>query len=169
MNRHPGSGYSPPGNSRTAPVPSQGSTQIPPGLFTMTPERIVEFLSSGRSFPMSLFRGCACLPFCLSSAGKHLSLPRLDRAKKLLGEHVHRMSKVRRGHAAGQDLPGRLKIRAGAMPADGRSMASFSRGLGLSGVVTPGRFELPTRSLGNCCSIHLSYGAMHSCEATRLS
>src|SRR5579872_5208510 len=26
-------------------------------------------------------------------------------------------------------------------------------------VVTPGRFELPTRSLGNCCSIHLSYGA----------
>jgi pantetheine-phosphate adenylyltransferase len=25
--------------------------------------------------------------------------------------------------------------------------------------VTPGRFELPTRSLGNCCSIHLSYGA----------
>ena len=28
-----------------------------------------------------------------------------------------------------------------------------------AGVVTPGRFELPTRSLGNCCSIHLSYGA----------
>jgi hypothetical protein len=27
------------------------------------------------------------------------------------------------------------------------------------GVVTPGRLELPTRSLGNCCSIHLSYGA----------
>ena len=26
-------------------------------------------------------------------------------------------------------------------------------------VVTPGRFELPARSLGNCCSIHLSYGA----------
>jgi hypothetical protein len=26
-------------------------------------------------------------------------------------------------------------------------------------VVTPGRLELPTRSLGNCCSIHLSYGA----------
>ena len=26
-------------------------------------------------------------------------------------------------------------------------------------MVTPGRFELPTRSLGNCCSIHLSYGA----------
>ena len=26
-------------------------------------------------------------------------------------------------------------------------------------LVTPGRFELPTRSLGNCCSIHLSYGA----------
>ena len=23
----------------------------------------------------------------------------------------------------------------------------------------PGRVELPTRSLGNCCSIHLSYGA----------
>jgi integrase-like protein len=29
----------------------------------------------------------------------------------------------------------------------------------LGQVVTPGRFELPTRSLGNCCSIHLSYGA----------
>ena len=28
------------------------------------------------------------------------------------------------------------------------------------GVVTPGRLELPTRSLGNCCSIHLSYGAI---------
>ncbi len=27
------------------------------------------------------------------------------------------------------------------------------------GMVTPGRLELPTRSLGNCCSIHLSYGA----------
>jgi len=27
-------------------------------------------------------------------------------------------------------------------------------------MVTPGRLELPTRSLGNCCSIHLSYGAM---------
>ena len=27
-------------------------------------------------------------------------------------------------------------------------------------VVTPGRLELPTRSLGNCCSIHLSYGAI---------
>jgi hypothetical protein len=26
-------------------------------------------------------------------------------------------------------------------------------------MVTPGRFELPTNSLGNCCSIHLSYGA----------
>ena len=26
-------------------------------------------------------------------------------------------------------------------------------------MVTPGRLELPTRSLGNCCSIHLSYGA----------
>jgi hypothetical protein len=26
-------------------------------------------------------------------------------------------------------------------------------------VVTPGRLELPTNSLGNCCSIHLSYGA----------
>jgi hypothetical protein len=26
-------------------------------------------------------------------------------------------------------------------------------------LVTPGRLELPTRSLGNCCSIHLSYGA----------
>ena len=25
--------------------------------------------------------------------------------------------------------------------------------------MTPGRLELPTRSLGNCCSIHLSYGA----------
>src|ERR1700748_1158671 len=25
--------------------------------------------------------------------------------------------------------------------------------------VTPGRLELPTNSLGNCCSIHLSYGA----------
>ncbi len=24
----------------------------------------------------------------------------------------------------------------------------------------PGRVELPTRSLGNCCSIHLSYGAL---------
>ncbi len=29
----------------------------------------------------------------------------------------------------------------------------------LEGMVTPGRLELPTRSLGNCCSIHLSYGA----------
>ena len=29
-----------------------------------------------------------------------------------------------------------------------------------AGVVTPGRLELPTRSLGNCCSIHLSYGAI---------
>ena len=28
-----------------------------------------------------------------------------------------------------------------------------------NGMVTPGRLELPTRSLGNCCSIHLSYGA----------
>ena len=28
------------------------------------------------------------------------------------------------------------------------------------GMVTPGRLELPTRSLGNCCSIHLSYGAV---------
>ena len=28
------------------------------------------------------------------------------------------------------------------------------------GMVTPGRLELPTRSLGNCCSIHLSYGAI---------
>jgi hypothetical protein len=27
-------------------------------------------------------------------------------------------------------------------------------------MVTPGRLELPTRSLGNCCSIHLSYGAI---------
>ena len=26
-------------------------------------------------------------------------------------------------------------------------------------MVTPGRLELPTNSLGNCCSIHLSYGA----------
>jgi hypothetical protein len=24
----------------------------------------------------------------------------------------------------------------------------------------PGRVELPTNSLGNCCSIHLSYGAI---------
>lgn len=29
-------------------------------------------------------------------------------------------------------------------------------------MVTPGRFELPTRSLGNCCSIHLSYGAIEA-------
>ena len=29
------------------------------------------------------------------------------------------------------------------------------------GMVTPGRLELPTRSLGNCCSIHLSYGATY--------
>src|ERR1700689_2763025 len=29
-----------------------------------------------------------------------------------------------------------------------------------SRMVTPGRLELPTNSLGNCCSIHLSYGAL---------
>jgi hypothetical protein len=28
------------------------------------------------------------------------------------------------------------------------------------GMEAPGRVELPTRSLGNCCSIHLSYGAI---------
>ena len=39
------------------------------------------------------------------------------------------------------------------------------------GVVTPGRLELPTRSLGNCCSIHLSYGAIFritTCNIYRL-
>ena len=34
-------------------------------------------------------------------------------------------------------------------------------------MVTPGRLELPTRSLGNCCSIHLSYGAT-SCKSLLL-
>ena len=35
-----------------------------------------------------------------------------------------------------------------------------AKGAAKEGVVTPGRLELPTRSLGNCCSIHLSYGAI---------
>ncbi len=37
--------------------------------------------------------------------------------------------------------------------------------VGTQKLVTPGRFELPTRSLGNCCSIHLSYGATPGCRS----
>ena len=29
----------------------------------------------------------------------------------------------------------------------------------VTALVAPGRLERPTNSLGNCCSIHLSYGA----------
>ena len=36
-------------------------------------------------------------------------------------------------------------------------------------MVTPGRLELPTRSLGNCCSIHLSYGATFRINGLRRS
>ena len=45
--------------------------------------------------------------------------------------------------------------------ADNRATFSIERGRihAEKRVVTPGRLELPTRSLGNCCSIHLSYGA----------
>ena len=42
-------------------------------------------------------------------------------------------------------------------PARGKQCMQIGSGRGE--VVTPGRLELPTRSLGNCCSIHLSYGA----------
>jgi hypothetical protein len=34
-------------------------------------------------------------------------------------------------------------------------------------MVTPGRFERPTYSLGNCCSIHLSYGATSRIAASQ--
>src|ERR1035437_5367894 len=40
-----------------------------------------------------------------------------------------------------------------------RITKKFYRAAMQEGMVTPGRLELPTRSLGNCCSIHLSYGA----------
>ena len=40
-----------------------------------------------------------------------------------------------------------------------RAQQIWGRGQFLRMMVTPGRLELPTRSLGNCCSIHLSYGA----------
>ena len=43
------------------------------------------------------------------------------------------------------------------------------RGVGGGEMVTPGRFELPTFSLGNCCSIHLSYGATTGCVDYRSS
>jgi len=54
---------------------------------------------------------------------------------------------------------------AGALTVAGqwRSFTAFPSILAIKeakkGMVTPGRLELPTRSLGNCCSIHLSYGA----------
>src|ERR1035437_4961647 len=40
-----------------------------------------------------------------------------------------------------------------------RITKKFYRAAMQEGMVTPGRLELPTRSSGNCCSIHLSYGA----------
>ena len=41
-----------------------------------------------------------------------------------------------------------------------RVTKKFYRVAKQKGMVTPGRLELPTRSIGNCCSIYLSYGAV---------
>ena len=44
---------------------------------------------------------------------------------------------------------------------------SSQDGLEIKTMVTPGRFERPTYSLGNCCSIHLSYGAISKRAASK--
>ena len=64
-----------------------------------------------------------------------------------------------RGDAAGRIRPAR-HFKTPDYPKD-----DVAKGMAPGGerrakeMVTPGRLELPTRSLGNCCSIHLSYGA----------
>ena len=75
----------------------QGSTQIPPGLFTMPAEKIVESLISRQQFPEGPATGMRMLTFYLSYAGKHLSpsrLRHLERAKKLLAPHVENALKA---------------------------------------------------------------------------
>ena len=81
----------------------QESPQIPPGLFTMPAERIVESLISKEQFPGGPASGMRMLTFYLSYAGKHLSpsrLRHLERARKLLAAHVDRMMKAGRQKAA---------------------------------------------------------------------
>jgi hypothetical protein len=81
----------------------QGSSPIPPGLFTMPAERIVESLISREKFPEGPATGMRMLTFYLAYAGKHLSpsrLRNLERAKKLLAAHVDRMIKAGRLQAA---------------------------------------------------------------------
>jgi Protein of unknown function (DUF3175) len=81
----------------------QGSMQIPPGLFNMPPERIVESLISREQFPEGPATGMRMLTFYLSYAGNYLSpsrLRRLERARKLLAAYVDRMIKAERQPAA---------------------------------------------------------------------
>lgn len=81
----------------------QGSQQIPPGLFNMPAEQIVESLISKDRFPGGPANGMRMLTFYLSYAGKHLSpsrLRHLERARKLLAAHVDRTTKTGRQKAA---------------------------------------------------------------------
>lgn len=73
--------------------------QIPPGLFALSPENIVEFLASRENFPDGPASGMRVLAFYLAYAGKHLSPSRqrrLERAKKLLTARVEQMLKEER-------------------------------------------------------------------------
>lgn len=82
---------------------SQDCPQIPAGLFTMTPESIVEFLASREKFPEGPAVGVRMLAVYLSHASKRLSpfqLRRLERAKKLLVLRVDKMLKQGQRQAA---------------------------------------------------------------------
>jgi hypothetical protein len=77
------------------------SPQIPPGLFTMAPESIVEFLASNENFPDGPAAGMRVLAFYLAYAGKRLSPSRqrrLERAKKLLAARMEKLLKEEQGH-----------------------------------------------------------------------
>ncbi len=82
---------------------NQETPQIPARLFTMAPEKIVEFLASRESFPEGPATGMRMLSFYLSYAGRRLSpfqLRRLERAKKLMAIRVERMLREGQRQAA---------------------------------------------------------------------
>jgi hypothetical protein len=76
---------------------------------------------------------------------------------------LHTRSRVRSrlaGTAFSSPAPQSPTGNPGEYNTSNRRRARFERAGFRSRMVTPGRLELPTNSLGNCCSIHLSYGAL---------
>jgi len=92
-----------PANKKWVKNVKTDSTHPPEGLFKKDPETIARTLASKKVSPKGPGSGMRMLTYFINRAGKGLSAAqrnRLEKAKELLSERVHKAREKQRKHAA---------------------------------------------------------------------